>query len=495
MKVTEKRAGGVLLHISSLPSKYGIGTLGKNAYEFVDRLKKAGQKYWQILPLNPTSFGDSPYQSFSTFAGNPYFIDLDALISEGFLSKDECDGIFWGNDAKKVDFKSVFEGRKRIYSIIYQNFTQNVPKDFENFCKENDLWLSDYALFMAIKDSKFGASFDVWEDGIKKREEGAIAHYSEELKDTVQMYKMLQYFFFKQWRALKNYANLNGIKIIGDLPIYVSLDSADVWSCPEQFDLNEDLVPNFVAGCPPDAFSSTGQLWGNPVYNWEYIKNDGYRWWISRLKKCLEMYDAVRIDHFRGFESFYCIPYGDKTAENGFWRKGPDMSLFDAAKNVLGDMDIIAEDLGFLTPEVYELLGRSGYPGMNVLQFAFDKSGESKYMPNRHIENSVVYTGTHDNTTLKAWIDEENRENVRFAKKTLGVLLKRNLPRAMMLCALKSRSALCILTMQDLLSLGKEGRMNTPSTDENNWSFRITERQLNAAKYGFLKKYTRKYGR
>lgn len=495
MNFLDKRASGVLLHVSSLPSKYGIGTFGEAAYKFVRRLKGAGQRFWQILPLSHTSFGDSPYQGFSTFAGNPFFIDLELLCKEGFLKKSDCESLDFCDKSDRVNYGKLYFARQKIYKKILENFEKRLPADFDSFLSDNAFWLDDYALFMAIKDDKHGASFDVWEDSIKKREDSAVCEYKTRLEKSILMYKMLQYFFFKQWHRLKAYANSQGVKIIGDLPIYVSLDSADVWATPQQFDLDQNLTPRVVAGCPPDAFSKTGQLWGNPVYNWDYMKEDNYSWWILRLKKCFEMYDVVRIDHFRGFEAYYCIPFGEETAQNGYWRKGPEMSLFEAAQKELGEAPIIAEDLGFLTKEVYDLLSKSGFPGMNVLQFAFDKSGESKYMPQRHIENSVVYTGTHDNNTLIGWLDDEDEENLQFAQKTLKVKSTKALARAMMKCAQESKSRLCILTMQDLLSLNADARMNTPSLASGNWSWRMKKSDLMPHNFYFLKNCTKKYKR
>ncbi len=495
MNFSDKRASGVLLHVSSLPSKYGIGSFGKDAYRFVRLLKGAGQKFWQILPLSQTSFGDSPYQSFSTFAGNPYFIDLEQLIAEGYLTKADCDSLDFGGKNGRVEFGKLYSARQKIYKRIFERFVKNIPSDFDGFCADNDFWLDDYSLFMSIKDQKIGASLDVWELPLRKREQETLNTYRAALGDSILMYKMLQYLFFKQWFRLKAFTNSLGIKIIGDLPIYVSLDSADVWSNPELFDIDQNLVPKVVAGCPPDAFSKTGQLWGNPVYNWDNIARRGYSWWIMRLKKAFEMYDVVRIDHFRGFEAFYCIPFGDKTAQNGYWKKGPEMSLFEAAQKELGDMPIIAEDLGFLTKEVYDLLSKSGFPGMNVLQFAFSKDGESKYMPHRHIENSVTYTGTHDNNTLIGWLDDEDEENLSFAQKTLNVSCIKKLPQAMMKCALQSKARLSILTMQDILRLDGEARMNTPSLSSGNWSWRMRRSDLSLFKFKALKRCTKSSNR
>ncbi len=495
MNVLNERASGVLMHISSLPSPFGIGTFGKSAYKFADLLKKADQKYWQILPLGHTSFGDSPYQSFSTFAGNPYFIDLEILSNEGFLDKEDYEGIVFGEDERSVDYGVLYNARREVFEKLFEKFIKKIPEDFENFCSKNSYWIEDYSLFMAIKDSKFGASFDVWEEDIRLRDPEALECYREKCKDRIIYYKMLQYFFYKQWKELKSYINSLGIKVIGDVPIYVSADSSDVWSNPKQFDLNEDCKPNFVAGCPPDAFSETGQLWGNPVYNWDYMEKDGFSWWISRLRKSFELYDVVRIDHFRGFEAYYCIPYGDETAVNGHWEKGPEMKLFNAVRKKLGEKSIIAEDLGFLTQEVYDLLKESGFPGMKVLQFAFDVSGESNYMLQKHTKNSVVYTGTHDNDTLLGYIQNTDRAEIDFAKRVLGCINDEDLPEVMMRSALASRSNTCILTMQDLIGLDSFARMNTPATDSKNWQWRALQSELRFENFVFLKKYTKLFRR
>ena len=405
------------MHISSLPSDFGIGTLGKSAYEFVDFLKSAGQTYWQILPIHPTGYGASPYQSFSSFAGNPFFIDLETVCNWGFLKKEDYENIDFGSDPSKVDYEKLEKGREEVFRTLFGNFKENIPQDFVRFCAASAHWLDDFSLFMAVKDANSGAPFYLWEEGIRRREKGAVALWSQKCSERVLYYKMLQYFFFKQWTALKKYANQKGIYIIGDMPIYVSGDSADVWANPKQFKLDKDFLPIEVAGCPPDAFSEDGQLWGNPVYDWRYMRLDGYKFWMRRLRAGFCNYDVLRIDHFRGFESYYCIPYGSQNAKNGVWRKGPDMHFFKAVKKALKNPPIIAEDLGFLTDAVYKMLKNSGYPGMKVLQFAFDSREESDYLPHRYTQNSVVYTGTHDNDTILGWLDSANPEEVKIAKK------------------------------------------------------------------------------
>ena len=467
------RASGVLMHIASLPSDNGIGNLGKEAYRFVDFLKDTNQTYWQILPICPTSFGDSPYQSFSTFAGNPYFIDLETLCEQGYLKEEDYKDINWGEDIENVDYSIIYYKRNEVFNKLYTNFSKNIPSDFSDFCEENDFWLKDFALFMAVKDSFGGVKYTEWDDGIRKREKSDLCYYEEKCKDRIEYYKMLQYFFFKQWYALKNYANESGIKIIGDLPIYVAEDSADVWSNPKCFKLDKDLKPIEVAGCPPDAFSSDGQLWGNPVYNWHYMKQTGYEWWIKRLQMSFKIYDVVRIDHFRGFEAYYCIKYGEKTAKKGKWRKGPDIAFWKFVKQKLGDLPVIAEDLGFLTPKVHKLLAKSGFPGMKVLQFAFDSREDNNYLPHNYTKNCVVYTGTHDNPTVVGWLRCTPQKTLNRAMDYLGVERISSLPQAMIKATLASNCDTAIIPMADWLKLGASGRINTPSTAHGNWTFRI----------------------
>ncbi len=489
-----RRACGVLMHIASLPSENGIGTLGKKAYEFVDFLKETKQTYWQILPVCPTSFGDSPYQSFSTFAGNPYFIDLDTLCEDGFLEKSDYNNINWGDDITQIDYSVIYYKRNEVFEKLYNNFKANKPHDFESFCNENAFWLDDFALFMAVKDQFNGVKYTEWDLDIRTRSENAVNDYKQKCKDRIEYYKMLQYFFFKQWYALKGYANKNGIKIIGDLPIYVAEDSADVWSNPKCFKLDKNLKPTVVAGCPPDAFSSDGQLWGNPVYNWRYMKKTGYDWWIKRLKASFEIYDVVRIDHFRGFEAYYCIKYGQKTAKVGKWLKGPDIAFWKFVKRKLGDLPVIAEDLGFLTPRVHKLLAKSGFPGMKVLQFAFDSSEDNNYLPHNYNKNCVVYTGTHDNDTINGWLEAVNEKTLKFAKKYLHTK-NNDLREELIVSAMSSVADTCILTMQDLIGLGSEARMNIPSTVGGNWMWRaepeyITEK-IKDTLFDLTKTYSR----
>lgn len=492
------RKSGILMPVFSLPSKYGIGTFGKEAYDFVDFLRKAGQSYWQILPLNPTNYGDSPYQSFSSAAGNPYFIDLELLSKDGLLKTGDYDHVDFGDDITKVDYGKLYKNRLPVLKIAYDRFILSQDNDYLSFCKKESDWLEEYAVFMAIKDANNGKSWREWEIPLRNREESSLSIFKEKYNYEIGFYKFIQFEFFKQWFLLKEYANKNGIKIIGDMPIYVADDSADVWSDTKQFDLNKDLLPNVVAGCPPDAFTEDGQLWGMPVYNWDYMKNDKvpFEWWRKRLKRAFEVYDIVRIDHFRGFESFYCIKYGEKTAKNGIWRKGPGMKLFRALKDDFGsDLPIIAEDLGFLTPKVKKLLKDSGFPGMKVLQFAFDAREESDYLPHNYNSNCVVYTGTHDNDTIIGWTQTANKEDVEIARRYMHIDDKEGFNWGMIRTAMMSVADTAIFMMQDFMGLGSEARINTPSTVGGNWMWRISPGCINDWLAGIILENTVLYGR
>ena len=441
------RTSGVLMPISSLPSPYGIGTMGKSARKFVDFLVKGGQTYWQILPICPTSYGDSPYQSFSSFAGNPYFIDLDILCKENLLKKKECEA-------------------------------------------EKD-WLEDYTLFMALKDANDGKAWGQWDEKLRVRDAAALDEARKKYAEDIEFYKMLQYLFFKQWRELKAYANENGIEIIGDVPIYVAGDSADVWANPKQFYLDEDLNPIEVAGCPPDGFSADGQLWGNPLFRWDEMKKDNYAWWTKRIKAMSELYDIIRIDHFRGFDSYYAIPAKDKTAKNGKWKQGPGMDLFNQLEKKLGKLPIIVEDLGFLTDSVRKLLKDSGFPGMKVIQFAFDSREGSDYLPHTYTSHCVVYTGTHDNDTVMGWMKTAPKASVKFATEYLNLTEEEGYMRA----AWSSVADMAIVPMQDLIGLGSEARINIPSTLGENWKWRALEGQITKDLAKKLYKYMQMYGR
>ena len=471
------RTSGVLMPIFSLPSKYGIGTLGKEAYEFIDFLKKAGQTYWQILPIGTTGFGDSPYQSFSSFAGNPYFIDLQMLYENGLLETEEIENYDWGTEPSKVDYEKIYNSRYKILKIAYKRFKANFEntEDYNKFIKENGFWLEDYALYCAIKNSQNGASFDCWEKGYKFRHEEYIKKAKTDFADDIDFYRFIQYCFNQQWKELKEYANKNGIYIIGDIPIYVAYDSADVWASPEEFLLDKDLKPTSVAGCPPDAFSDDGQLWGNPLYNWKYMKKNGFLWWIRRLKYCLELYDVVRIDHFRAFSAYFSIPYGDDTAVNGKWKKGPGKALFDEMKKRFGTLNIIAEDLGTIDEDVRKLLKYTNFPGMKVLQFAFQPESESSYLPHNIIKNCVVYTGTHDNDTAIGYMQDAPDKEVSFMREYLQIGENDSFNWSLIKAAMATSADTVILQMQDFLGLDNTARINKPSTTGQNWQWRITQ--------------------
>lgn len=489
------RASGVLMPVSSLPSPYGIGTMGKAAHRFVDFLVKAGQKYWQILPICPTSYGDSPYQSFSSFAGNPYFIDLEYLCKDKLLTKKECMSFDWGGSERYVDYGIMYRSRYALLKLAYKRFVRDIPEEYWAFCQKQQDWLPEYALFMALKDANGGREWAKWPQELKRRDPAAIAQATEEHREDIEFYKMLQYLFFQQWEQLKAYANEQGIEIIGDVPIYVSGDSADVWANPEQFYLDNELNPIEVAGCPPDAFSVDGQLWGNPLFRWDVMKEDGYQWWTKRIAAMSELYDIVRIDHFRGFDSYYAIPANSENARNGYWKQGPGMDLFRVLESKLGRLPIIVEDLGFLTDSVRQLLKDSGFPGMKVIQFAFDTREESDYIPHNIIKDCVVYTGTHDNDTLMGWFKTAPKESVKMAKQYLNLTKEEGYNWGMMRAAWSSVADLAVVPMPDLLGLGSEARINTPSTLGDNWKWRATADQITAPLARKVRGYMQIYGR
>ena len=489
------RCGGILMHISSLPSPYGIGTMGKEARKFADFLEKAGQKYWQILPICPTSYGDSPYQSFSSFAGNPYFIDLETLCKEKLLKKSECESFPWGENPHYVDYGVMYQSRYQLLRLAFNRFKKDIPDEFYTFCKKEAEWLEEYALFMALKDAHGGVAWFEWEDELRLRKPEALEAARREYADNILFYKMLQYLFYKQWWSLKEYVNGKGIEIVGDVPIYVAGDSADVWANPSQFYLDENLNPIDVAGCPPDAFSADGQLWGNPLFRWDVMKKDNYEWWTKRIKAVSKLYDVVRIDHFRGFDSYYAIPAKDTTAKNGEWRQGPGMDLFKTLKRRLGKLNIIVEDLGFLTPSVLKLVADSGFPGMKVVQFAFDSREGSNYLPHTYPTNCVVYTGTHDNDTIMGWMKTAPKASVKFAKEYLNLTKEEGYNWGMMRGAWGSVADTAIVTMQDIIGAGSEARMNTPSTLGGNWEWRATSDQIDNKLAKRVYRYMEMYGR
>ena len=489
------RKSGILLPVSSIPSKYGIGTFSKQAYAFIDSLEKAGQSYWQILPLGPTGYGDSPYQSFSTFAGNPYYIDLETLIEDGYLTEEDCDACDFGDNDVYVDYEKIYLSRFKVLKKAFLNSHIEEEEDFRTYVEENCYWLDDYALYMAVKNSFDGKSWIEWDEDIKLRKPEAMQHCKEEYAEEIMFYQFQQYLFEKQWSALKAYANGKKIEIIGDIPIYVAFDSADTWANPELFQLDETLTPVAVAGCPPDAFSATGQLWGNPLYRWDYHKETDYAWWIKRIAYCYKLYDVVRIDHFRGFDEYYTIPYADETAEFGHWEKGPGYDLFKTLKAKLGNIAVIAEDLGYLTKSVIRLVKKTGYPGMKILQFAFDSREESDYLPHNYGANSIVYTGTHDNDTTVGWYKQLNRQDKALAKKYLDIRSNKDVEWEFIRAALASVSDTCIIPMQDYLGLGSEARTNVPSTLGTNWKWRMVSGQFTDELAERICEMTKLYGR
>ena len=465
------RSAGVLLPVSSLPSKYGIGTFGQAAREWVDFLSRAKQRYWQVLPLGPTSFGDSPYQSYSAFAGSLLYIDLELLCRQGLLKKGRCKRTDWGSDPSAVDYDRVRAGREKLLRKAFSHFEDQ--KALQKFLRQNKAWVEDYALFMALKEKMGGRPWTQWEEGLRLRDPAVLARWKERCQEDVDYHVFTQYLFFQQWGELKAYANSKGIKIIGDAPIYVAMDSADVWAQPQLFQLDEDNVPTEVSGCPPDAFSEDCQLWGNPLYRWDVMKEDGYAWWMARIRANLSMYDVLRIDHFRGLESYYAIPYGEETARNGRWRPGPGMDFIKKINATLENAPILAEDLGLLTPAVHKLLRNSGYPGMKVLQFAFSAGEESDYLPHNLPTHCVVYTGTHDNDTTRGWWDTAAPADLQLALDYLGLEDARDGTWAFIRAALGSVAELAIVPFQDYLDLGSQARMNIPSTLGGiNWRWR-----------------------
>lgn len=502
-----ERSSGILMHISSLPSEYGVGDFGKKAYEFVDFLNETGQKLWQILPLGPTGYGDSPYQSYSSFAGNFIFIDMEEFVREGYIVEDKLLGLKVINYDDNLDYEQVKKEKGKLLEEVFETFLKKVEHDsllkqsYEDFKKENAYWLEDYSLYMVLKDKFNGLPWQQWrkvyKNKIKNRFEKEII-----VEKRLEYYRFMQYTFYKQWKRLKEYANSKGIKIVGDIPIFMATDSADTWSHPEIFQFTESRVPKRVAGCPPDYFSKTGQLWGNVLYDWKELKKQNYKWWIDRVKFCFETYDIVRIDHFRGFESYWSIKYGEKTAIRGHWEKGPGMELFRAIEKKLGKLPIIAEDLGLLTPQVKRLLKRSGYPGMKVLEFAFGGDKDNEYLPHRYEKNCVAYIGTHDNDTVVGWyesLDSETKYRCdEYLKKWLQEI-GRNYWNPIEWRSIEtlwsSEAQITIVQMQDLLGLGSFSRMNTPSTVGINWKWRMQEKDLTTEIVERLKEITKTFER
>lgn len=491
-----KRSSGILMPISALPSKYGIGTLGKCAYQFIDFLSAAGQKYWQLLPIGPTSYGDSPYSSFSTFAGNPYYIDLDMLIRDGLLRKNEVQNIDWGNDPERIDYGKIYNNRFAVLRLAYVRGVEKFSEELAQFCQENSWWLENYALYMAVKAKNNMTSWVQWQDEeIRMHRPEAVARYTIELQEEIGFYRFMQFLFFRQWNSLRAYAKEKGVDFIGDIPIYVAMDSADVWSEPQYFQLDEENRPVEVAGVPPDYFTADGQLWGNPLYDYDAMAKDGYGWWIRRVDGARKLYDVIRIDHFRGFESYWAVPAGDSTARNGRWRIGPGMNLVGVLTSWFGGLEFIAEDLGYTTDAVRKLLADSGLPGMKVMEFAFDPHGESDYLPYKCEMNSVCYLGTHDNDTVTGWLKSIDKQDKKFAADYMHITADEGWSWGMIRTGMATASNLFVMQMQDILELGPECRMNTPGSASGNWQWRMKDTATDRTLAKKLRRYTEVFGR
>ena len=491
------RESGILLPVSALPSQHGIGKIGQRAFEFIDFLREAGCHYWQVLPLSPTGYGDSPYQSCSCFAGNPYLISFDALTARGWLTPSDYVGLPWETAPDKIDYALLWQQVIPVLRIAHTRFLQHKPADYRKFCNEHKAWLPEYALFMALKDVHAGRPWYEWEPELAMRDRRVIADARDHYAREIDFYTFVQYCFFSQWKSLKKYAHKNGIRIIGDIPIYAAYDSAEVWAQPELFRLDKDKKPVAVAGCPPDAFALTGQLWGNPLWDWEKMAEDGYAWWLDRIAFVLDLYDLVRIDHFRGFEKYYAIPYGAETAEHGKWTKGPDYALWKAAKKRFGeDMPVIAEDLGNITPAVERLLRRTGFPGMKVMQFAFDSGADNPYLPHNFTSpNCVCYTGTHDNHTLRGWVKANSGAVNAYTMAYLNVKKEKQIPKAMIRAAWSSTARIAVAQMQDFLDAPPSARTNTPSTLGGNWAYRTALSDYTPKLAAKIRRLNATYGR
>ena len=494
-----ERSSGILFHPTSLPGKYGIGTLGKEAYAFIDFLKKSRQKLWQIFPLGPTGYGDSPYQSFSSFAGNPYLIDFDLLIEAHLLSEEDLRDVFFGDNEEYIDYGAIYNQKYPLLRRAYENFKSSdnheMRENLEHFKRENASWLNDYSLYISLKNHFNGLPWNEWAHDIKNREHGAMEHYRNELADDIEYHNFIQFLFFKQWGDVKRYANENGIKIIGDIPIFVAADSSDAWANPEIFLFDEERKPVKVAGVPPDYFSATGQLWGNPLYNWQKLKETNYSWWVERVRANLSTCDIIRIDHFRGFEAYWAVPYGDDTAINGQWEPGPGIDLFNAIKSQLGELPIIAEDLGLMTQGVIDLREATGFPGMKILGFAFDSGEENDYLPHTYTKNCVVYTGTHDNDTLIGWFQKAKEEDRQFARDYLNSRSDDEIHWNAIRGAWSSVANMAISPVQDFLGLGSEARINTPGVAAGNWQWRLRHGVLTDELAERIAKLTKVYSR
>ncbi len=487
------RKSGILMHLTSLPGPYGVGTMGKPAFDFVNFLKKAGQQYWQILPLTPTGYGDSPYQSCSAYAGNPYLIDLDQLIQEGLLLREEVEAVSWCDRETAVDYGKLYNHRGPVLRKAFARFEDG--EEYRRFLEENKDWLPDYALYMSIKQEHSFAPWFQWEEPLKFRQESALDAARQRLEEEIRYNYFVQFQFAKQWKALRAYAAERGIAFIGDVPIYVPYDSVEVWTEPQYFQLDENLALTAVAGCPPDAFSADGQLWGNPLYRWDVMEQTGFGWWLRRMSAAGKLFDVVRLDHFRGFEAYWSVPAGELTAKGGQWVPGPGMNFVNALKEGLPHLSFIAEDLGFLTEGVLQLRDASGYPGMKVLGFAFDSREPSDYLPHTYPQNSVCYTGTHDNMTTRQWFDTAGREAVAYAKEYMALTEAEGCVWGTIRTAMASVSDLCVVQMQDYLELGGEARMNFPGTLGTNWTWRAAPGFATEALAAKIAALTRLYGR
>ena len=489
-----KRSAGILMPIFSLPSNYGIGTMGKEAYKFIDFLKKSKQSYWQLLPIGPTSYGDSPYQSFSIYAGNPYFIDLDTLAKEGLLNKNDLKDIHVTNE-NYIDYGYLFKTRNTVLRKAFKNADNKTLEAVTKFKTENE-WLDDYALFMSIKDYYNHVSWQDWPDkDIKSRKDETLKKYRAMLKDDIDFYCFVQYLFFKQFYKLKDYANLNGIELIGDIPIYVPLDSVECWAEPENFILDEEYVPKEVSGVPPDFFNENGQLWGNPIYNWSYMRQNGYKWWIDRIGAASRIYDIIRIDHFRGFESYWSVKYGEETAINGEWIKGPNMDLLEKLKGWFHNVKFIAEDLGYHTPDVQMMLDNFGFPGMKVLEFSFDSRDNDGAAPYGYPSNSVCYVGTHDNSTAYGFLACADKLDIKLCKEYLNIKSNKDFNWCLIKAGMESHSDTFVCQIQDYLGLDDSARINTPGTTDGNWRWRMSKGVLTTSLARRIAKYTKMYGR
>ncbi|MGN0649713.1 MAG: 4-alpha-glucanotransferase [Oscillospiraceae bacterium] len=486
------RKSGILLHIASLPNSLGIGTMGAEAYSFADYLKASGQTLWQILPLSPTSYGDSPYQSFSIYAGNPYLISLETLEDEGLLLPEEYRRLAWRESGRYIDYGVIY---KTFFAVMKKAFTRFVrhgaeSSEYRRFL-QNNAWLDDYALFMALKSEHGGAPWNEWEPELRTRRESALNRAKERLADEIEFQRFMQFEFFRQWFRLKEYVNSLGIEIIGDMPIYTAYDSVDVWCEPRLFQLDEELMPAVVAGFPPDGFSPEGQLWGNPIYDWERMKSEDFRWWTDRMAFAKKLYDIVRIDHFLGLDRYYAIPFGEKSARYGSWHEGPRYPLFEAIERKTGSGGILAEDLGILTPSAERLLKQTGCPRMKVLQFAFSPEGASEFLPQNYSDtNCAVYTATHDNDTVAGWVKTADKPTLRFCREYLGVWHNADIPWAMIRLAWNSTAQMSLTTIQDMCGYASEARINTPSTLGGNWRWRAISSDFSQENSRRLKRLT-----